>query len=278
MRIVAFVDRSLYAPSVIDHIGWLAGTSGAGIDLVQIISPNELAGVSMMPIHPGGLVVLNRDAKQLDDQVADLKRKARAQLEEARTVLTSLGISDTRVRVLEGNVSEVMVEAAAEAAAVVMGKRGEQADLARLPLGSNFERLVRSSQVPVLAVSRTFRPIHRMLIALDLDLAAERAVETVAEGLVPQMPVRLLHVGFSTDALQAALKHATARLVDAGFQVTAELVEGIPRVVVPERVVSEDIDLVAMGAFGSSRLTSLIFGSLTTELIRACQVPILLCR
>jgi nucleotide-binding universal stress UspA family protein len=76
----------------------------------------------------------------------------------------------------------------------------------------------------------------------------------------------------------AELDRAAALLTSSGYESNAEIVDGIARVVVPQHVVSEGVDLVAMGAFGGSRLKSLIFGSLSTELIRACQVPILLCQ
>jgi len=48
-------------------------------------------------------------------------------------------------------------------------------------------------------------------------------------------------------------------------------------VVIPQRVVLDDIDMLAVTAFGSSRLKSMLLGSLTSELLRACQVPVLLC-
>lgn len=51
----------------------------------------------------------------------------------------------------------------------------------------------------------------------------------------------------------------------------------MPHVVIPQRVVLDEIDLVAINAFGSSRLRSMLMGSLTSELLRACQVPLLLC-
>ena len=38
------------------------------------------------------------------------------------------------------------------------------------------------------------------------------------------------------------------------------------------------IDLLVMGAYGHSRVRSLIIGSTTTEMIRACKIPVLLFR
>ena len=38
------------------------------------------------------------------------------------------------------------------------------------------------------------------------------------------------------------------------------------------------IDLIVMGAYGHSRIRSLILGSTTTQVLRTCQVPVLLLR
>lgn len=38
------------------------------------------------------------------------------------------------------------------------------------------------------------------------------------------------------------------------------------------------IDLLVMGAYGQSRVRNLIIGSTTTEMLRACRIPVLLFR
>lgn len=277
MRIVAFIDPSLYGRSVADHAAWLALAGDAEVDLVQIVSPNELLAAQITPAHPGAPVIFDSEML-LGTEVAELKRAADARLEDACRQLRAQGVTRVRPRTLEGNVQQLMAEAAADATLVVMGKRGEHADLARLPLGSNLEPFVRAARVPVLAVSRTFRPVQRLLIAVGRESAAASAVTAIASGVIPRMPVRLLHVGADDEAIPPDLQRAATLLTDAGYECAPESVPGLARQVVPEQVVRDGVDLVAIDAFGESRLQSLLFGSLTTELIRACQVPILLCQ
>jgi nucleotide-binding universal stress UspA family protein len=38
----------------------------------------------------------------------------------------------------------------------------------------------------------------------------------------------------------------------------------------------EDFGLLVMGAFGHSRIRSFVIGSTTTEMVRSCQVPVLM--
>ena len=272
MRIVAFLDQSLYAPSVVDHVAWLARGRSAQVELVQIVSPDELVAAQIAPIHPSVSVPI--EAVRATARAEDMARTGARQLDEARDGLRALGVDDVKVWLLEGNIASMMLEAAAGAALVVMGKRGENADLARLPLGSHVESLARGIATPVLAVSRSFRPIERMVAAIDEDDAA--TVEALAAGIIPAGPIELLHVGEAAPPIEAALESAAARLTAAGFAASRAIVSGEPRFVIPERVVLERFDLLAIGGFGGSRLKSLILGSLTGELLRACQVPILL--
>ncbi|RYG79286.1 MAG: universal stress protein [Alphaproteobacteria bacterium] len=77
--------------------------------------------------------------------------------------------------------------------------------------------------------------------------------------------------------MKATLQQAASDLSTAGFAVSTQVIQGDPRLAIPEHVVLQRFDLLAMGSFRSSRLKSLILGSLTSDLVRACQVPILLC-
>ncbi len=276
MKIVAFVDSSLYAHSVIDHTIWLALERRASVELVHIVSPNEVAASNIAPIHPGGAVLLERD-DTLNAKLAELERQGRERLEQAHRALNQAGVNDVQVRLCEGHIAQTMVQATQSASIAIVGKRGEHADLARLPLGANLERLVRGSKVPVLAVSRSFRPIRRALAPVDAEAATAPALEVLAGGLLPATPIELLHVGDASEAARVRLDQAAAKLEAAGFATSARIEAGTPNVVIPQRVVLDDIDMLAVTAFGSSRLKSMLVGSLTSELLRACQVPVLLC-
>lgn len=276
MTIVSFIDGSIYARSVVDHTAWLARAHNADVELVHIVASNDLRAEQVAQMHPTGPVLLAADPL-LDARIDELTAQGRAQLAEARDRLAEAGVFGVRTRLLEGPVARHMAEAAGRATLIVAGKRGEHADLARLPLGANLERLARHAPAPVLAVPRRFRPTGRMLLAIDVTETPSRAVDALAQGALPPAPLHLLHVGPRTDEARAALDAAVQQLQAAGFPVSSEIAPGDPRHVVPQRIVSDEIDLLAIGASSAPRLKSLILGSLATDLTRACQVPVLLC-
>ncbi len=54
--------------------------------------------------------------------------------------------------------------------------------------------------------------------------------------------------------------------------------QGQSETIVAQTVESEGIDLLVKGAYGHSRVRSLIIGSTTTGMVRSCKIPIALCR
>jgi len=56
------------------------------------------------------------------------------------------------------------------------------------------------------------------------------------------------------------------------------LEDGEPEKVLAKITQREEHELLVMGAYGHSRVRSLIIGSTTTEMIRSCRVPVLIMR
>ena len=67
-------------------------------------------------------------------------------------------------------------------------------------------------------------------------------------------------------------------LRDAGLSVETRRVEGQPDTALKQLVEAERFDMLVMGAYGHSRIRSLMIGSTTTQMIRSCKVPLLLFR
>jgi nucleotide-binding universal stress UspA family protein len=178
-----------------------------------------------------------------------------------------------------GDIVETVAERESEAAFVLIGKRGEAADFARGHLGSNLERVVRTSREPVLVASRAFRPIARLLIAYDGGASAMRAVDHVARSpLYAQLDVTVVTVGTPSSQVKKGLEDTCAMLAAAGLQAEARVLSGQPESALGSFVEAEGFDLLVMGAHGHSRIRSLIIGSTTTEMIRSCKVPVVLVR
>jgi nucleotide-binding universal stress UspA family protein len=203
--------------------------------------------------------------------------RGRAILDDARAIVEEAGAKDVTTRLRRGDVVETISEIEGEARVIVIGKRGEAADFAKGHLGSNLERIVRTAKRPVFVAARAFSPIKSVLVAYDGSRQAMKAVDQIARSpLFSGLAVTVVTVGAETPATRKGLDDAKAMLKAAGIAAETRMIEGRPEDVLRGLVDGEGFGLLVMGAFGHSRIRSFVIGSTTTEMVRSCQVPVLM--
>ncbi|MEL7172593.1 MAG: universal stress protein [Pseudomonadota bacterium] len=280
-RVLACIDGSVYADSVADHAAWAAGRLGLPVELLQVLGRREAASSDRSGrIVAGARRRLLEELVTLDAQRAKLvQREARLGLEEAKARVEGAGSADATISLRNGDLLETLAEHERDAALVVVGKRGEAADFATLHLGSNLERIVRASQRPIIVTSRAFRPISKVVIGFDAGPSARKAVEAFATSpLYAGLSVVLVTVSEPNESAQAALDQAASRIGASGHHVETRVLPGKPEEVISALLEEEEIDLLMIGAYGHSRLRSLVIGSTTSALIRSCRVPVAIYR
>lgn len=280
-KILALVDGSIYAESVAEISAWAARTLNLPVEAAHVLGRRMVSGFDLS----GNLGADERGAllKELADLDAQhgkiAQQKGRAILDAAKALLQSAGVTDVSTKLRNGDLLELLADLEADAEMIVIGKRGEAADFAKLHLGSNVERVVRSARKPVLVAARSYAAFNRFLIAYDGGKTADRAVEYVAAGsLLKGMECTILSVGADTPENRSRLEAPTLLLRQAGFTVHAVLENGEPDEVIGRRVETDRIGLLVMGAYGHSRIRSLVIGSTTTAMVRRCKVPVLMFR
>lgn len=281
-RIIALIDGSIYSQSVCEHAAWVAGRTGWCVELMHVLGRRDSVDKTDLSgsIALGARSALLADLAELDAQRARLvAHRGRAILEDARAILDTAGVNEITTRLRHGDIVDTLTEQEAGAELVMIGKRGEAADFAKGHLGSNLERIARATRKPVFVASRAFRPVSRVLIAFDGAGSSIRAVEHVARSpLYVGLAVHVVTVGAPGGAVRTGLADAQALLKAAGFAVTAGVIEGQPDKALGDFVDEQGFDMLVMGAYGHSRIRSLIIGSTTTEMIRSCKVPVVLIR
>ncbi|MFT5181780.1 MAG: nucleotide-binding universal stress UspA family protein [Alphaproteobacteria bacterium] len=282
-KIIALVDASIYSRSVCDHAAWIAQKTGSAIEVLHVLGRRQTVSGSANlggNIALGARTTLLEELSDLDIRTAKFAQKrGRAILDDAKLNIEVAGVADVATRLRIGDIVETITEWETDADMVVIGKRGEAADFAKLHLGSNLERISRACQKPVFVASREFKPIKQFLIAYDGGASSMKAVDQVARNvLFSGLQCRLLTVGPDTEETHKGLNDAQAILQAAGYAVNAEIIQGQPEAVISDVVDSEGIDLLVMGAYGHSRIRSLIIGSTTTEMVRLCKIPIVFYR
>src|SRR5690606_32718894 len=138
---------------------WAADRLGIALEIVHVLDRRSASQFDLS----GSLAIdaraeLLNEMAELDAQHARLaQQKGRAILDAAQAEAGSLGIEAT-TRLRHGDLSEALADLESDAQMVVIGKRGEAADFAKLHLGSNLERVVRAARKPVLVAARAHAP------------------------------------------------------------------------------------------------------------------------
>lgn len=282
-HVLALVDGSAYSESVCDHAAWIAGGLRLPVTLLQVLDRRQVWG---LPFGLGGAAQAGGTDKPLRDLIAPdpgrlrvVRERARAGLDALRARILQAGVPEVSTSLQHGDFVETFEADAAAAHIGVLGKRGESAASPRGSLGSNLERAMRASPVPLLVASRAFRPVHRIVVAFDGGPGAVKAVEHIAMSAVyDECAVTLLSVGLMGGEALRAREAALGLLVAHGHSPEAVEVGGDPASAVAEHLERNRADLLAMGAWGHSRLHAMVTGSTTSELLGAARVPVLLCR
>lgn len=280
-KLIALIDGSIYSKSVCENAAWISGRTGAPVELLHVLGRRETASSDLSgSIALGARTSLLQELSSLDEQRSKLaQRRGRAILEVAEEMLRAAGVETVTARLRQGDLLESVAEAERGSRGIVIGKRGEAADFAKLHLGSNLERIARSATKPVFVAARAFRPITKVLIAYDGGTSSVKAVDHMARApLFAGLDIRLLTVGHDTSDVQRRLENAQATLRAGGHQAAIEIAVGQPETVISEVIERDGIDLLVMGAYGHSRIRTMIIGSTTAEMLRSCKVPVVLFR
>jgi nucleotide-binding universal stress UspA family protein len=282
-KLIALIDGSTYSESVLDHAAWVATTIGAAVDVVHVIGRRDLSSTPADfsgNLEVGAQSLLMDELAQHDAQRAKLaQQRGRLIVDNGVARLQAAGVGQVHGKLRTGDIVDAIHELEADADLVLIGKRGEAADFAKLHLGSNLERVVRVSRKPVLVASRAFKPVKRFLIAFDAGESVMKAVNHIATGaLFPGLACTMIMAGKETPDNRGKLESSANILRNAGYAVDAIIEDGEPEKVIAAHAEADHIDLLIMGAYGHSRIRSLIIGSTTTEMIRSVKIPVMLFR
>ncbi|MFN3627777.1 MAG: universal stress protein [Parvibaculum sp.] len=280
-KVLACIDGSTYGASVCDHAVWAAQQLQSDVELLHVLdrAPDAVRSDLSGSIGLGTSEHLLEKLTHLDEDRAKLRlERGRAILEEAEKRIRAAGVANVSTRLRHGGLVDNVHELEPEARVVVLGKRGEHADFARMHLGGSVEQVVRAASLPVLVASRSFKPIKRVLIAFDGGASSRKAVDFLLSD--PQF------IAFDAHFVQAGkgrgsdehLDWLQKRLGSWTGPHTVKQIAGEAETVISNYVTAEGIDLLAMGAFGHGPIRQFFVGSTTTAMLRACLVPFLLFR
>lgn len=213
-----------------------------------------------------------------DEVKNSLEEKGKAALEKVRAMCAEAGVA-CEVRIVPGVVANTIAEQGRLADVIVMGKRGENASFGGAFLGNIFETTARISNKPILACDDAARNVGKLLFAYDGSASANKALQMVADiATNAKMEVAVINVYEDETEGRAIIAEAMTYLGDYGLKAVEVLKPGdvVPTIIATAEELGSD--MIVMGAYGHSTIHQMLLGSMTTLLIRAAKVPVLLYR
>lgn len=282
-KVLACVDQSRFADYVADYAAWAAQRMSAPLELLHIIDRHPETASTQ---DHSGTIGIDAQEHLLTELTNEDESRSKAAREQGRLFLNRLreravaaGVQSPDIRQRYGQLEETLAEQESDVRLFVLGRRGESAEHTQRDLGRHVERVVRALHKPILAITEGFTEPRRVMIAFDGEIVTRRGVEMVASSpLFKGLPVHLLMSGKEKQDASKELEWARKTLASAGFDAPASLIPGDAERVIAQAVKDHDIDLLIMGAYSHSPLRSLLFGSKTTDLLRAATIPTLLLR
>lgn len=280
-KILACVDATEMADAVADFAAWAACRLDAPLELLHVLERHaESAGAAGKIDHSGAIGVDAQDKlmaqlSQEDEARTRLAREqGRALLSRLRERAVGAGALTVDSRLRHGGVEETLAEQQDGSRLLILGRTGETGS----GLGRHLEWVVRSARRPVLVVPGAYREPQKVLFAFDGSSVTRKGVDMLAASpLLRGMTLQLVMAGEPGAADRKQLDRAVQTLCDKGIVASAMTRPGAPHEVM-KTTLAEGFDLLVMGSYSHSPLRSLLFGSKTSEMLKATQVPTLLLR
>jgi nucleotide-binding universal stress UspA family protein len=280
-KVYACLDGRTDTAAVIDWAVWAARRLAIPLEFVHVLG--HLPGHGVVGDFGASTGLASQEAalqelSVLDEQQARWAQEfGQALLAAACERAAAAGLAHHGSRLRHGELCATAQDLEGDARLFVLGQHPQAGATSRMHMDHHVEQLVRALHRPVLVVCADhFLPPERVVVAFDGSPTAQRIVERVAASpLLLGLPLVLAMAATDVAAARKRLTRACEHLRTAGFDVTAELHQGLPQDVLRQVLSSHAAGLLVMGAYAHSRIREFVLGSTTTALLRTSSVPVL---
>ena len=141
----------------------------------------------------------------------------------------------------------------------------------------SLERLVAAGVRPIIAVSDSYRPIGRVLVAYSGSLESAKTFKHfVQSGLYPNAAVRVIHFGRDAATCQRRLEAVQGYFEAHGRSIETDFVAGDPSHELVPYAQNWGADLIVAGNSAKNLLLRKLFGETALQLLRESPLPLYL--
>lgn len=268
--ILACVDNSINSIGICDAAIHFAKLLNADITLLHALEPSN----DIIPDLSGGIhfeVHYELIEKLLDEEERQEKKafkNGKELLKRYEHYCGRLGIATNSLH-LKGDLAELVSEVEKDYKLLIVGKFGESES------GIHTKELIKSVNIPVMIANKEFKPIEKVLFAYDGSENLNKALEkSLHHPLFINAERTLLHLGKDNLKSQEILLSGKKLFDKFNKEVKLDIINKTTPQDLLDYATKNNSDVIAMGAYSSSKLMHLFFGSFTNEIIKKSTLPL----
>lgn len=176
---------------------------------------------------------------------------------------------------VHGDVLENILELEKEISVLIIGIKSKKEH----KVGENVKEIIREVHKPVLLVNSDFISPRKILIAYNGSEQSKKLLKSISTNPIFKNVSRdIVNINDDKILSNKLLNEAKEIYEKENIEVNTSVLSGEPKKAILDYLEQNDCDILAMGAFGHSRIKEFIFGSFTNEMLEKIKKPILLFR
>ena len=281
-NVLACIDGSPQAAAVCDCAAWASLQLDAPLTLLHVLDQQQYPAAGNL----SGIIGLGSREYLLEELAALDEKRSKLALEEGRMMLDSAkqrvltaGVVQPEVRQRHGDLVESLRELESDTRLLVIGKQGEDSGTDLQLIGSQLESVIRTLHRPILVSCGAFKAPQSYMLAYDGSATARKSLEMIASSpLLKGLPCHLVMIGAESSDAWEQLKAAERVVQGSASEVHLAIRAGEVEPTLHAYQLEQGIDLLAMGAYGHSRIRQFLVGSTTSTLLRTSNTALLILR
>ncbi|NCB10639.1 MAG: universal stress protein [Erysipelotrichia bacterium] len=276
--VLCCVDGKNYSQSVCDYAVMISNNMKLPLKILNIVEHSSKPD----KLDLSGNIKLGEKDNILEKMTNDEAIKSKNLIKEGKDLLLALKekaliTSEQEITLMQahGDVLDNILELENEISVLVIGIKSQD----NHKIGDNVKDIIRELKKPILLVNSEFKTPKKVLIAYNGSEESKKVLISRSSNPIFKNITRdIVNINEDKILSEKILKEAKEIYNKQDITVSTSVLSGDAKSEILIYMDQNDCDILAMGAFGHSRIKEFIFGSFTNEMISQSKKPILFYR
>ena len=276
--ILCCVDGKNYSQSACDYAVMISNNMKLPLKILNVIEHSSKSDI----LDLSGNIKLGEKDDILEKLTNEESIKSKQIIKEGKDLLLALkekalitAEQDVILMQAHGDILDNILELQDEISILIIGIKSHDKN----KIGENVKDIIRELNKPILLVNSEFITPKKILIAYNGSEESKKILTTAVRNPIFKDVTRDI-VNINDDKLfsEKILDEAKKIYAKSEIDIKTSVLSGDAKTEILTYMYENDCDILAMGAFGHSRIKEFIFGSFTSEIIAQSRKPILFYR